>query len=409
MSGPLCRSCSSPLEHTVIDFGFQPLSNGYLTEADVPGERTYPLHARFCGHCFLVQVDDVVAPDEIFSDYAYFSSYADTWVDHARRFVDAAADRFALNGSSLVVEVASNDGYLLQHVVERGIPALGIEPAANVADVAVARGVPTEVRFFGLEVANDLVARRGHADLVVANNVLAHVPDLNDFIAGLAALVGEHGVMSIEVPHLLELVERLEFDTIYHEHFSYFSLLALLWSFSRHGLTIFDVERLPTHGGSLRVFAASSLAAGAPSAEVKKIMNIEREASLDKPEGFASFAARSRACRDDLVGFLEDVRGEGKSVAAYGAAAKGNTLLNYAQVTTELLPYVVDRNPHKQGHLLPGSHLPIRDPAALVEDQPDYVLILPWNLSDEITEQMAVVRTWGGRFVVAVPELTVLP
>ena len=305
-------------------------------------------------------MDDVVAPEEIFSDYAYFSSYADTWVGHAQRFVEGAIDRFGLDESSFVVEIASNDGYLLKSVVARGIPALGIEPAANVAEVAIASGVPTEVCFFGSKVADGLVARRGLADLVVANNVLAHVPDLNDFVAGLATLVGDVGVISIEVPHLLELVKHLEFDTIYHEHFSYFSLLALSECFARHGLAVFDVEQLTTHGGSLRVFAASERAQRARTQAVPRVIDDERDARLDQPEGFASFAERSVACRDGLVAFLTELRSSGRSIAAYGAAAKGNTLLNFAGCAHGPAPLRGRPQPPQAGSL--AARQPLADP-----------------------------------------------
>ncbi len=405
MNGPVCRSCGARLEHTVIDLGEQPLSNAYIYASDVSRERSYPLHARFCTHCYLVQVDDVVAPAEIFGDYAYFSSYAETWVDHARRFVEDSVARFSLDDTSFLVEIASNDGYLLKHVIARDIPCLGIEPAANVAQTAIDAGVPTEVCFFGSDVAKDLVARRGTADLVVGNNVMAHVPDLNDFVAGLALLVADDGVVSVEVPHLLELVRGLEFDTIYHEHFSYFSLLAITECFRRHGLEVFDVTRLDTHGGSLRVQAASSASGRTPTSAVGDVLDEERHWHLDHTDGFRDFADRAATCRDDLIVFLDEARASSRRVVAYGAAAKGNTLLNFAGVDTTRVEYVVDRNPYKQGRVLPGSHLPIFDPAVLVADRPDFVLILPWNLRQEIVEQMAVVRTWAGKFVVAVPAI----
>jgi SAM-dependent methyltransferase len=403
-----CRSCGSPLDHVVLDLGEQPLSNSYLepdTEAD---ERVYPLCARLCTVCGLVQVGDLVAPDEIFSDYAYFSSYSDTWVAHARRFATSAEARFGLGPESTVVEIASNDGYLLQHFLADGVRVLGVEPAANVAEVAQVKGIETTVAFFGETLADELRGRGVTADLIVANNVLAHVPDLNDFVAGIERLLAPGGVVSIEVPHLLRLVEFTQFDTIYHEHFSYFSLLAAQAALAQHGLVVFDVEQLETHGGSLRILAARDDDQAPPaSPTVAEVVALERAARLTVPEGFAGFAHRVQECCEGLVHFLTDRRNEGRSVVAYGAAAKGNTLLNAAGIDTQLLAYVVDRNPRKQDRLLPGSHLPIFDVDRLVADRPDFVLILPWNLRDEIVEQMADVRDWGGRFVVAVPEIDV--
>jgi len=408
MTVPQCRSCGDPLVCTVVDLGRQPLSNAYLDPGCIADERTYPLHARFCERCFLVQVEDAVPPDDIFTDYAYFSSFSDSWVAHARQFVHAAADRFDLGPSSFVVEIASNDGYLLSHFAELGVPVLGIEPAANVAAVAIERGVPTDVRFFGSHTAAELVERGRPADLIVANNVLAHVPDLNDFVQGLSTLLEPGGTISIEVPHLLRLVRETQFDTIYHEHFSYFSLLSAGEVFERHGLRIVDVERLRTHGGSLRMFVAHAGSDRRVTPVVGEILEEERSAGLDRADGFTGFAARVEACREALVDFLVGARREGRRVVGYGAAAKGNTLLNYAHVGPDLLEYVIDRSPHKQGRLLPGSRVPVVDPARLDRDQPDDILILPWNLRDEIVDQLARVREWGGRFVVAVPSIEVI-
>jgi SAM-dependent methyltransferase len=408
LTTPRCRSCGELLVHTVVDLGSQPLSNAYLEPDRTGDERTYPLHARFCERCFLVQVDDVVPPDEIFSDYAYFSSYSDTWVAHARRFVDDAVQRFELDASSFVVELASNDGYLLSRFVELGVPVLGIEPAANVAEVAVQRGVPTDVRFFGTDTARDVARSMSQADLIVANNVLAHVPDLNDFVGGMAALLAPAGTISIEVPHLLCLVRDVEFDTIYHEHFSYFSLMAAREVFERHGLRIVDVQPLRSHGGSLRIFLAHASAERSVTPAVGRILDDERAAGLDRADGFAGFANRTAACRDGLVEFLTAARAAGRRVVGYGAAAKGNTLLNYAHIGPTLLEYVADRNPRKQGRLLPGSHVPIVDPSRLELDRPDDILILPWNLRDEILEQFAPLRDRGCRFLVAVPAIEVV-
>ncbi len=413
MSGrpaPACRSCGAELTRTFVDLGSTPLANSYLDESDLAvAEPRYPLHARVCGACFLVQVESAVPPEEIFGDYAYFSSYSASWVDHARRFAEASISRFDLDAGSLVVEVASNDGYLLRHFLAADIPVLGIEPAANVAAAAEAAGVPSEVRFFSEATARDLEARDLAADLLVGNNVLAHVPDLNDFVAGLAILLKPAGVLSMEFPHLLRLIRGVQFDTIYHEHFSYFSFLAVERVFARHGLVVFDVEQLPTHGGSLRVFARRR--DGEPRAATPAVEDLRAEesaAGLDRLEAYSGFADRVAAVKAGLLEFLRRARSDGKTVVAYGAAAKGNTLLNTCGIDGELIAYVVDRNPHKQGCYLPGSRLAIHPPERIFETRPDYVLILPWNLRDEIMAAMAGVREWGGRFVVPVPEIEVL-
>ena len=411
MTGSTCRSCGAALSQTFVDLGETPLANSYPGAADLDRpDRCYPLHARVCDGCFLVQVDAVVPSEAIFSDYAYFSSYSESWVAHARRFTEMARQRFSLGRDSLVVEVASNDGYLLRHFVDGGIPVLGVEPAANVAAVAEAAGVPTEVRFFGRETATDLVADRKAADLVVGNNVLAHVPDLNDFVAGLGALLKPGGVVSLEFPHVLRLMEEVQFDTIYHEHFSYFSLIALEPVLARHGLRLFDVETLATHGGSLRLLACR---AGCERHEdgpgLHAVRDAERTAGLDQLSTYTGFAERVAEVKAALRNFLETAKRDGKSVAAYGAAAKGNTLLNTCGVGTDLIDYVVDASPHKQGRYLPGSRLPIVGPERLAETRPDYVLILPWNLRHEIVGQNPAVGDWGGRFVVPIPITTVLP
>lgn len=406
-----CRSCGAGLHRTLVDLGEMPLANAYLTEAQVHAgvERSYPLHARVCDRCHLVQVDDVVPPTAIFSDYAYFSSYSDTWVEHARRYTKQVIDRLGLDGHSLVIEVASNDGYLLRHFVDAGVPVLGVEPAANVAEVARAAGIPTEVAFFGVDCARAIVDRGQVADLIVANNVLAHVPDLDDFVRGLAVALHPEGVLTIEVPHLLRMLERAEFDTIYHEHHSYFSLLAAVEALERRGLRVFDVEELATHGGSLRMWVGHDSTCPFPTCEaVDVVLAAERRAGLDGPAVYDTFAERVDHARAALRRFLDMARAEHKTVAAYGAAAKGNTLLNSCGVTTDDVQYVVDRSPHKQGHYLPGSHLPIFEPDHVRREQPDYLLILPWNLRDEITEQMADVRNFGCRFVVTNPKLEVL-
>ncbi|MGU3492727.1 methyltransferase domain-containing protein [Xanthobacteraceae bacterium A53D] len=405
-----CRFCNAQLSQSFVDLGATPLANSYvpLDRADAP-EPSFPLRAFVCGECRLVQADAFVPPEEIFGHYAYFSSFSDSWVAHAKRFAHMAMERFGIGKDSLVVEVASNDGYLLRHFVEAGVPVLGIEPAANVAEAARAIGVRTEARFFGAETGADIMAREGGADLVVANNVLAHVPNINDFVEGFARVLKPEGVISIEFPHLLRMIEEVQFDTVYHEHFYYLSLLAVERVMAAHGLRVFDVQEWPTHGGSLRVFACLNGAAHAELPGVAKVRADEAAARLDEDAIYAGFQRRVTPIRDGLLAFLQAAKAEGRSVAAYGAAAKGNTLLNYCGVGTDLITYVVDRNPHKQGHLLPGSHLPVHAPEMLGETKPDYVLILPWNIKDEVVASNAVVREWGGRFVIAVPELTVLP
>jgi len=401
----VCRACGADVRLSVVDLGEQPLANSYLEPEQLNGaEQRYPLHPHVCESCWLVQIPEVATPQEIFEDYAYFSSFSDSWLAHARAYVELVIERLGLDEGSRVVEVASNDGYLLRNFVERGIPALGIEPAANVADEAERRGVPTIRSFVGRQSAEQVVAEHERADLLIANNVLAHVPDLNDFVAGLAVLLAPNGTLTIEVPHLLRLVEETQFDTIYHEHFSYFSLLSARAVLARHGLCITDVEELPSHGGSLRLYARHGEQPASP--RVEEIVARERVAGLDRPEGFEAFAGRVEAVRDELLAFLRQASAEGRSVAAYGAPAKGNTLLNFCGVDSSLVSYTVDRSPHKQGLYLPGSRLPIHPPERLFETKPDYVLVLPWNLLREISEQMAGIREWGARFVVPIPRPT---
>ncbi|MEN7537878.1 class I SAM-dependent methyltransferase [Aurantiacibacter flavus] len=405
-----CRFCQAPVDQPFVDLGSTPLANSYLTEEqlDQP-EPSYPLRAFVCGECWLVQADSFVPPEHIFSDYAYFSSYSDSWVEHARRFTVMARERFGLGEQSQVIEVASNDGYLLKHFVKAGVPVLGIEPAANVAEVAREAGVPTEARFFGLETARDLVARGLAADLVVGNNVLAHVPDINDFVGGLTAVLKPEGIVSVEFPHLLRLIDGVQFDTVYHEHFYYLSLLAVERVFAAHGLRVFDVEELPTHGGSLRLLACREASKTHPACPgLAKVRADEAAAGLDQLTTYAAFQSRVAPVREGLQRFLNDAAREGKTVAAYGAAAKGNTLLNFCGVTSGQIAYVVDRSPAKQGRHLPGSRIPVLPPETLAETRPDYVLILPWNIRDEVMASMDEVRSWGGKFVVAVPELAVL-
>jgi len=411
MTLPLCRFCKAPLVHTFLDLGRQPLANSYLTADQLAAgtEAAYPLHVRVCHRCFLVQADDAVPPGAIFdADYAYFSSYSTTWVEHARRYAAAMAERFGLGPESLVVEVASNDGYLLQHFVEMDIPVLGIEPATNTARAAIARGVPTEVTFFGEQAARALAARGYEADLMAANNVLAHVPDIGQFVAGFRELLKDEGVLTFEFPHLLNLIEKVQFDTIYHEHFSYLSLLAVEQVLRANGLRPFDVERLATHGGSLRLFCCHMGSGHEETGALAALRTAERAAGLDRIDTYAGFAPRVEAVRDSFRTFLAAENAAGRRIAAYGAAAKGNTFLNYCAATPADIVAVFDASPAKQGRFLPGSHLPILAPDAVREIRPDDLLILPWNLKDEIMAQMGFIADWGGRFVTASPETKVV-
>ena len=405
-----CRFCAAPLRHTFVDLGMSPLCQTHIKPEELNHAETfYPLHAWVCDQCWLVQLEEYVAPAAIFSDYDYFSSYSDSWVEHARRYTEAMTDRFALGRGSLVMEIASNDGYLLQHFVARGIPCLGIEPAANIAKVAVGKGIPTEVAFFGRATATRIAAARGRPDLLLGNNVLAHVPDLNDFVGGMKILLAPGGVVTMEFPHLLRLMNENQFDTIYHEHFSYLAFFVVEKVFRHHGLTLFDVEELPTHGGSLRIFARHhDNEALAVTPRVAELRARELAAGLDRLETYASFREQVQATKRSLLEFLIQARGAGKRVVGYGAPGKGNTLLNYCGIRTDFLDYTVDRSPQKQGKYTPGTHIPILHPDRIRETRPDYVLILPWNLQDEIVRQMSFVRDWGGRFVVPIPRTRIL-
>jgi SAM-dependent methyltransferase len=405
-----CRFCGRPLRLTFADLGSSPLANSYLEPEDLQkAEKFYPLHVYVCESCFLVQLPEAESPEAIFSDYAYFSSYSDSWLRHAETYARMTIERFGLTSEHRVIEIASNDGYLLRFFKERGVPVLGIEPAKNVAEAAEALGIPTRVRFFGTELARELVAEGIRADLLVGNNVLAHVPGLNDFVQGLKTALAPRGVLTMEFPHLLRLMDEGQFDTIYHEHFSYLSFGTVRKVFAAHGLTLFDVEELPTHGGSLRIFARHDEDDSRPVGErVGELLEREAAAGLGTAEAYRSFAERVRKIKRDLLRFLLTAKAEGRSIAGYGAPAKGNTLLNYCGIRTDFLDYTVDRSPHKQGRFLPGTRIPIHGPDRLRETRPDYVLILPWNLKDEIVEQMADVRSWGGRFVVAIPEVRIL-
>jgi hypothetical protein len=404
-----CRLCGASLTHTFVDLGMSPLCEAY-----VPCERLddveffYPLHVRICDSCLLVQLPAYVPETDIFSDYAYFSSYSESWVAHAKQYAQTIIGRLGLNADSLVTEVASNDGYLLQHFLAAGVPVLGIDPAANVAEAARARGIRTEVQFLGQRTGQEIAQRNGQANLVIANNVLAHVPDIRGFTAGLRALVKDTGTITLEFPHLLRLIERRQYDTIYHEHYSYLSLLTSSRALATAGLRVVDVEELSTHGGSLRLYAQVQEHAGAPTTRVLEVLAQEREADLDTMAGHEGFAEKVLEIKRSLLKFLLHAAGEGYSVVGYGAPGKGNTLLNHCGIRADLLSYTVDRNPLKQGQFLPGTHIPIYGPERIAETRPDYVLVLPWNLKEELSKQLEYVRSWGGRLVFPIPTLDIV-
>jgi SAM-dependent methyltransferase len=406
----LCRFCGAGLQDTFVDLGMSPLCESYPAPADLNrGEVYFPLHVYVCGKCFLVQLEEYESPQNIFGEYAYFSSYSDSWLKHADNYCALMKSRFGLRGESFVVEVASNDGYLLQYFVQRNVPVLGIEPAANVAKVAVEKGVPTLVKFFGTQLAEELVSAGRSADLVLGNNVLAQVPDLNDFVEGLKVLLKPEGVLTLEFPHLLKLIEHNEFDTIYHEHFSYFSLLTTVRLMEAHGLRVFDVEELASHGGSLRVFACRVEAkTHLVEPSVARLIEDEEQAGLGTIEGYMSFAKQVKETKLALLDFLLDAARAGKSVAGYGAPGKSATLLHYCGIGKDLIGYTVDRSPYKQGRFLPGTHIPIYHPDRIRETKPDYVVILPWNLQNEIMQQLQYIREWDGKFVVPIPKATIL-
>ncbi len=406
-----CRFCAAPVSTVVCDLGMSPLCESFLTIDRLNQmERFYPLRADVCERCWLVQLERYVAPEEIFTEYAYFSSYSDSWVRHARDYTEMITDRLGLGAGSLAVELASNDGYLLQHFVTAGVPVLGVEPALNVAEAAVERGVPTMTRFFGEELAAELAAQGRQADLIIANNVLAQVPDLNSFVAGIKLLLKPDGVVTVEFPHLLRLMEGNQFDTIYHEHFSYFSLSTARRIFAAHGLTLFDVEELPTHGGSLRIYGRRATGTGPQAGgAVAELLAREAAVGLETVAPYLVFGDRVAETKRKLLEFLIGARREGARIAGYGAPGKGNTLLNYCGIRTDFLDYTVDRNPYKHGRFTPGTHIPIHPPSMLAETRPDYILILPWNIKDEIIAQLAYTREWGARFVVPIPEVTVHP
>jgi SAM-dependent methyltransferase len=405
---PLCRFCSAPLRDVFVDLGMSPLCESFLPADHVNKmEPFYPLNVKVCRACFLVQLEAYVSGEDIFSEYAYFSSYSDSWVEHARRYTDLAIERLGLTERSFVVELASNDGYLLQHFVKRGIPVLGIEPARNVAKVAEAKGVPTLVDFFGVDLARRLVSERGKADLILGNNVLAQVPELNDFVGGMAIALAPGGTVTIEFPHLARLIEGNQFDTIYHEHYSYFSLYTAERIFAQHGLRIFDVEELPTHGGSLRIWAAHVDDPRTETIRLADLRQRELQDGVNQLQYYSDFSDRVIKTKHNLLEFLIEARRQGKTIAAYGAPGKGNTLLNYCGIRTDFVDYAVDRNPYKHGRFLPGTHIPIYSTERLEQTRPDYILIMPWNLKAEISAQLEYTREWGARMVVAVPELEV--
>ena len=414
LSGPTeryhCRFCAAALERTFVDLGTSPLCQRHVTpDRFDEAEAFYPLHVYVCGRCFLVQLPEYVSPKEIFSDYAYFSSYSQTWLNHVRNYAARMVKKLELDGTSQVIEIASNDGYLLQYFRQLGVPVLGVEPAANVAEVAVGRGIPTVVRFFGRSAARHILGEHGRADLLLGNNVLAHVPDINDFVGGMKILLAEGGIITMEFPHLMQLVAQNQFDTIYHEHFSYLSLMTVEQIFAAHGLTLFDVEELPTHGGSLRIYARHT--ADQAKAITNRLVDLrqrEQEAGMRSMGYYQDFGKNVQETKRKLLSFLISAKSEGKSIAGYGAPGKGNTLLNYCGIRTDFVDYTVDRSPHKQGNFLPGTRIPICHPDRIRQTRPDYVLILPWNLKDEIMEQMADIRGWGGKFIVPIPQVQVL-
>jgi len=404
-----CRLCGAKLTRTFVDLGMSPLCESYVPEERLDDPETfYPLHVRLCDTCLLVQLPAYVSGEDIFSDYAYFSSYSDSWVAHAKLYAETMIGQRGLTRDSLVTEVASNDGYLLQHFQAEGIPVLGVEPAANVAEAARARGIPTEVQFLGADTGRQIAKQHGRADLVAANNVFAHVPDIRGFAAGLRALVKDDGLVTLEFPHLLRLIERRQYDTIYHEHFSYLSLLTSSRALATAGLQVVDVEELDTHGGSLRVHARPDAAAGEPTGRVTAVLAAEEAAGLHTVTGHQEFAPAVLKIKSDLLEFLLTAAREGRSVAGYGAPGKGNTLLNHCGIRSDLLSYTVDRSPVKQGRYLPGTHIPIYAPERLAETRPDYVLVLPWNLRQEISSQLGYIRSWGGRLVFPIPELEIV-
>jgi len=404
-----CRLCENPLQHIFVDLGVSPLANSYLKEEQLNKmEPFYPLRAYVCTQCYLVQVPVFQSSEDIFGDYAYFSSFSDSWLQHAKTYAESVINRFGFDVSSRVIEIASNDGYLLQYFVKRGIPVLGIEPAKNVARTAQAAGIKTLVEFFGYQTAVALAKENCYADLLIGNNVLAHVPDLNDFVSGMKLILKPHGVITMEFPHLMRLIAENQFDTIYHEHFSYFSFMTVNLLFAQHGLSIFDVEELATHGGSLRIYARHAEDKSKDISEhVAALLRLEEEQGFKKLDLYLSFNQKVKSTKRSILDFVNQSKNAGKTLVGYGAPAKGNTLLNYCGIRKDYLDYTVDRSPHKQGHYLPGTHIPVYHPDKIKETRPDYVVILPWNLKDEIMNQMEYIRGWGGKFVTFIPEVRV--
>jgi 2-polyprenyl-3-methyl-5-hydroxy-6-metoxy-1,4-benzoquinol methylase len=409
-TGANCRFCRTPIRQTLVDLGMSPLCESYVTKEELNRmERFYPLHVKVCEQCYLAQLEEYVSPEQIFTEYAYFSSYSNSWLKHASSYVDMISQRLQLGAQHLCVELASNDGYLLQYFVEKGIAVLGVEPAANVARAAEKKGIPTLVKFFGAQIARQMVAQGHAADLVIGNNVLAQVPDLNDFVGGIRILLKPRGVATLEFPHLGRLMEENQYDTIYHEHFSYFSLMTAEKIFAKHGLVLFDVEEIPTHGGSLRIYVRHAEdGVESVTAAVTKLREREVAMGLNRMATYDVFSEQVKASKRALLELLIHLRREQKQIVGYGAPGKGNTLLNYCGIRTDFLEYTVDRNPYKQGRFLPGTHIPIYAPSRIRETRPDYILILPWNLRTEIVEQLGYVKEWGARFIVPIPEAKVL-
>ncbi len=404
-----CRLCGTLLKHTFVDLGMSPPCESFITAEQLDQmEPFYPLYAYVCDHCYLVQLKEYFSPADIFTEYAYFSSFATSWVNHAKIYCDEITEKLSLNGDSFVVEIASNDGYLLQHFLPKGIPILGIEPAANVAKAAVAKGVPTRVDFFGADLASRMVSEGKKADLIIGNNVLAQVPDLNDFVRGIQILLKPEGVITLEFPHLTNLIEHNQFDTIYHEHFSYFSLLTIRYMAHRHHLKVIDVDELPTHGGSLRVYLAHNTSKRKAGPRVSALLKREQAFGINDISTYEQFAEKTRRTKRDLLSFLIAAKNSGKRICGYGAPGKGNTLLNYCGIGTDFLDFTVDRNPYKHGRFTPGMHIPIYDTTMIDSYKPDYILILPWNFKDEIVRQMQHVAEWGGKFIIPIPHVTLI-
>ncbi len=405
-----CRFCNKPLTNIFVDLDTSPLSNAFIKKERIAEpERKYPLCAYVCDNCFLVQLDEFEKPENIFEDYAYFSSYSSTWLEHAKNYVDMIIEKFSFDKKNLIIEIASNDGYLLQFFKEKNIPILGIEPAVNVAKVAKEKGIPTITKFFTVNTANELKRNNKNADLIIGNNVLAHVPNLNDFVQGLKILLKTTGIITLEFPHILQLIQKNQFDTIYHEHFSYFSLLTVEKIFSFYGLTIFDVDEIPTHGGSLRIYIKHLENKDISIHErISVLLKKEKDEGLENLSTYTNFIKSVNEIKKQLQEFVNDVKNSGEKIVCYGAAAKGNTLLNYCKIGTNFIDYVVDQNPHKQGLFLPGTHIPIKNPDEIKKTKPDYLIIMPWNLKNEIMEEMKIIRTWGGKFVIPIPEVKII-